>query len=492
MVAVSRSTVIDAPIAIVWGLLRDFNAHDQWHPAVAQSYIENFRTPDQVGSVRNFSLTGGERIRERLLTLSDQDYSFRYAIVEADVPLLNYVAEVRLRPVTDQDSTFWSWSSKFDTPPGREQELAELVAEGVYTAGFEAVRAEAVAKTDRSSTAATVTSGQPHEGESRSGQAMVLRRFGGPAALEAKPIAAPAPGPGQVRIAQRAIGVNYIDIYCRTGYFQLVAPPGIPGFEAAGEVIDVGAEVTHLAPGQRVAYACLPAGAYTTVRTMDAALVIPIPQWLTYETAAAVMLKGIAAQFLLHQVHRVAAGQTVLVYAPAGGVGNLLCQWARHLGATVIGATSSPDKSQAAFQAGAQHVVTPGPMSLADQVRDLTDGRGADVIFDAVGRDSFAQSVDALASCGHLVSYGQASGDIGSWDISSLASKSATVSRPSYVHYTDTPDKVAAAAEQLFAALDKKVLQVSIGQTFALQDAAAAHRALESRQTTGSVVLIGA
>jgi len=489
-VKVECSTVIDAPIAAVWDVLRDFNGHDRWHPAVRRSSLEAGRKTDQVGAVRNFTLQGGERIREQLLSLSDKEYRFRYAIVDADVPLQNYLAEVRLKPVTDGNRTFWHWSSKFDTPPGRENELRDLVTQGVYEAGFEAIRERVERPRPGAGIAAPAVSAGNGIARGMDGTAMVIDRHGGPEELHAAKIKAPAPGPGEVRIKQTAIGVNYIDVYCRTGYFKLLEPPQAPGMEAAGTVIDVGPGVRHLREGQRVAYACPPVGAYTSHRTMDAALVIPLPDWIDDETAAAGLLKGMTAEFLLHQVHAVQPKETVLIYAPAGGVGRMLCQWANRLGATVIGATSSEGKARIARAAGAHHVITPGEKSLEDQVKDLTKGHGADVIYDAVGKDSFAHSIGALATCGHLVSFGQASGDIGSWNVSSLASKSVTLSRPNYGHYTDTPEKVAAISARLFEAIRTGTVTVEIGQKFKLSDAAEAHRALEARETTGSTILI--
>ena len=486
MVTVRRSTVIDAPIAAVWAALRDFNGHDRWHPAVERSSIESGLRPDQVGAVRNFVLTGGERLREKLLTLSDKDHSFRYAIVESEIPLRNYVAEVSLKPVTDGDRTFWSWSSRFEAPKGREREMASLVAEGVYGAGFEAIRQHIEARRSASRFANT----ESHAGPALDGTAMVIDRYGAAEELHAAPVAAPPPGPGQVRLRQTAIGVNYIDIYCRTGFFNLLKPPGALGMEAAGTVIDVGPGVRHLAPGQRVAYACPPVGAYATARTMDASLIVPLPDSIDDETAAAGLLKGMTAEFLLHRVHPLRRGETALIFAPAGGVGRILCQWANHLGATVIGATSSEEKARAARAAGAHHVILPGEQSLEDQVSALTKGRGANVIFDAVGRDTFAHSIAALADCGHLVSFGQASGPIGSWDIGALAARSATISRPNFGHYTDTPEKVAAITSRLFDAIERRIVSIDVGRRYRLSEAAAAHRALEARETMGSIVLL--
>ncbi len=534
VVRVRRATVLDAPVDAVWRILRDFNGHDRWHPIVERSALEGGRRTDQVGAVRDFTIRSGERVREVLLTLSDRERRLRYAIVESDLPLREYVAEIFLKPVTDGDRTFWSWSSRFRTPPGEEEALARLVGEEVYEAGFAGVRdalglrsggpgapgpgpataprpatvgggveagggggADAAPERSgrglRSPPSSSATAPRPTDRDTAgavAGEAMVITRYGGPEVFRAAPSHAPPPGPGEVRIRQTAIGVNYIDVYCRTGYFDLVPPPGAPGLEAAGTVIDVGAGVRRLAPGQRVAYACPPPGAYTTVRTMAAALVVPLPDRIDDETAAAVLLKGMSAEFLLHRVRALQAGETVLVFAPAGGVGRLLCQWAAHLGARVIGATSSEAKARAARAAGAHEVILPGEASLEEQVMDLTGGRGADVVYDGVGRDSFAHSVAALAVHGHLVSYGQASGDVGPVDVGALAAKSATVSRPNFAHFTDTPEKVAAITGRLFDAVERRVLRPEVGARYPLREAAAAHRALEAGETIGSTILL--
>ena len=519
MVRVRRTTVLDAPVDAVWGILRDFNGHDRWHPIVVRSTLEDGRRTDQVGAIRNFVLPGGERVREVLLSHSDRERRFRYAIVDSDLPLEDYIAEVVLRPVTDGNRTFWSWSSRFNPPRGEEEALARLVAEEVYDAGFDGVRAALGLPTMRSAAEAAPTAPSPPPATgpaatrsrvvepgpddpspvppadpvapgSIAGEAIVITRHGGPEVLHPAPIEAPPPRPGQVRIRHTAIGVNFIDVYCRSGYFDLVPAGEAPGMEAAGTVIDIGAGVRHLVPGQRVGYACTPPGAYTTVRTMDAALVVPLPERIDDETAAAVLLKGMSAEFLLHRVHALEAGQVALVFAPAGGVGRLLCQWAAHLGARVIGATRSAAKASAARAAGAHDVIVPGEASLEEQVMDLTRGHGADVIYDGVGRDSFAHSVAALAVRGHLVSFGQASGDIGSYDIGFLAAKSATVSRPNFAHFTDTPDKVGAITARLFDALEQRILRVDIGQSWPLREAAAAHRALEGGDTVGSTILL--
>lgn len=519
MVALFCSTVICAPIDAVWPLLRDFNAHERWHPAVARSDLEAGRQGDQVGSIRSFYLTSNEHLREQLLGLSDKDHQLRYTIVESDFPLSNYVAEISLKSISDVDHTLWCWRSSFDTPPGQEQALKKRLAENVYAAGFDAIRARVEPLANKPSSSGLLESDQTSRTEpgptawrrkpppftidpftvSQSagnssgeleGYAVMMDKHGTPDVLRRVPITAPPPGPGQVRLRQTAIGLNFIDIYCRLGYFDLLSLPAVPGMEAAGVVESVGPGSTQFEPGQRVAYACMPMGAYTSVRTMDGALMVPLPDHIDDITAAAGLLKGVSALYLMQQVHRVKSGETVLVYAPAGGVGRLLCQWARHIGATVIGVTSSKVKRRIAKDAGAQHVILPGKRNVPEQVSALTDGRGVDVIYDAVGNASFDDSLAALAINGHLVSYGQASGDIGSKDISSLAEKSLTLSRPNFVHYTDTPEKMTTLANQLFDAIKQGVLTIGSGQNYALSQVADAHRALESRETTASSVLI--
>jgi NADPH:quinone reductase-like Zn-dependent oxidoreductase len=382
--------------------------------------------------------------------------------------------------------------------------LTQLVGEGVYEAGFAAIKRLLERRSDgrdpRAPAAGAAPSGpaqvrvtrpqsRPGGGAIRS-DAIVVTAHGGADRLSWQEIHVPPPGPGELRLRQTAIGVNYIDIYCRTGAFDLLAPPGIPGMEAAGVVLDVGEGVRDFEPGDRVAYACPPVGAYAAHRTMDARLLVRLPGEVGDEQAAAILLKGMSAEFLLHRVHPVGAGDVVLIHAAAGGVGQLLCRWARALGATVIGTVGSPEKARVARDAGCVHPIVSTHEDFAERVMQITGGRGADVVYDAVGRDSFHRSYDALAACGHLVSFGQASGPIPPIDIASYSSKSATVSRPNFGHYTDTPEKVRAITDNLFRALRSGILRAQIGMRLPLREAAEAHRALEGRRTTGSIILI--
>jgi NADPH:quinone reductase-like Zn-dependent oxidoreductase len=260
--------------------------------------------------------------------------------------------------------------------------------------------------------------------------------------------------------------------------------------EAAGIVLDIGPDVHTLMPGDRVAYASAPCGAYAEFRTMKADLVLPLPDHVSDRLAAAVMLKGMSAEFLLHRVHEVREGDTILVHAAAGGVGQLLCQWARHIGATVIGTVGSQDKAKVARAAGCAYPIVYTESDFVARVFEITEGRGCNVVYDAVGADTFMKSYEALATRGHLVSFGQASGPIPPIDIAAFAGKSAKVSRPNFGHYTGTANDVRSITDRLFRALERGVLQVEIGREFPLREAAEAHRALESRRTTGSTILI--
>jgi NADPH2:quinone reductase len=491
MVQVRRSTVIDAPIDAVWGILRDFNGHARWHPAVAESRIEDGRRADEIGCVRRFRLAAGGELREQLLRLSDREHSFTYCILESPIALIDYVATVRLKPVTDGTRTFWEWTSNFRTPPGEEAALAALVGEQIYDAGFDAIKAsfgQAPGLRARSAPAVPPVGAPADRAIDCNG--IVVERFGGPEVMHWERLSAPPPGLGEVRLKHSAIGLNYIDVYTRTGYYPLIEPPAVPGMEAAGVVLDVGPGVHGILPGDRVAYACAPPGAYSEYRTMKAELLVVLPEDIGDELAAAVMLKGMSAEFLLHRVHRVREGDAILVHAAAGGVGQLLCQWARAMGATVIGTVGSIEKARIARAHGCAYPIVYTEEDFVQRVQEITKGEGCAAVYDAVGRDTFLRSYEALAVRGHLVSFGQASGPIEPVDIAGFALKSARVSRPNFAHYTGTPSEVRSITDRLFEALRRGILQVEIGQRYALREAAEAHRALEARHTTGSTILL--
>jgi NADPH:quinone reductase-like Zn-dependent oxidoreductase len=475
MAEVRRSTIIDAPVDAVWRALRDFNGHADWHPIVAASEIEDGRAGDEVGAVRRFRLQDGAVLRELLLKHSDDERSFTYCILDSPIPLRGYVATVTLRPVTDGDRTFWDWRSRFEAP----HELVRMVAEDVYEAGFAGLRAF-LARGARPR--APAPRHAPLEGA-----AIVVRAHGGPETLRLERVAAPPPGPGEVRLRHTAIGVNYIDVYVRSGVYELLQPPGTPGMEAAGEILDVGEGVHGLRPGDRVAYAAPPVGAYAELRTMPATPLVPLPPEIDDATAAASMLKGMTAEYLLRRTHRVRRGETILVHSAAGGVGLFLCQWAKHLGARVIGTVSSEEKARIARAHGCD---VPLVGDFVAPIREITGGRGVDVVYDAVGRATLDGSIEALAPLGHLVSYGQSSGELSPLDPARLGEKSLTFSHPVLFHYTADPARLAEMSRRLFDMIRSGAVRVAIGARWPLAAAADAHRALEARQTTGSTILL--
>lgn len=482
---VIRSTVIDAPIERVWAVLRDFNSHDQWHDVVDVSRIEADERPDQVGCVRNFSLKDGARIREQLLTLDDRQYKSTYCIVEATVPLQRYVATVTLKPVTDGRRTFWHWESTFATPPGMENELRQMVAEGVYEAGFANLRRHLERGGDlRAPGAAPMPTALPLPG-----RRIVVPAYGDAAALVAEDHAVPPPGPGEVRVRQRAVGVNFIDVYLRRGWIPgLMAPGGSPGQEAAGSVVDCGAGVHGFSPGDRVAYLGPATGAYCSLRNVPAAWLVRLPPAVDDELAAAVLLKGLTADYLLQDLGRVRPGQRWLVHAAAGGVGLLLCAWARRLGATVIGTVSSEAKARLARLHGCEHVIVTPDYRFAEAVQ--RDFGGADVIVDGLGVAAQAENFAALAPCGHWISLGQASGPLEPVSPDALVMKSASFSRPVVFAYIASPAVLATRAARLWAALADGSIRPPPIERYTLDAAAEAHARLESRATSGALVLL--
>lgn len=489
---VVRSTVIDAPIARVWEVIRDFNSHDQWHAVVDKSRIEHGEPSSRVGCVRNFTLKDGNHIREQLIGLSDSEYKSIYTILDATVPLKRYVATVTLKPVTDGDRTFWHWESSFETPPGQERELAKMVAEGVYEAGFENLRKYLGAQRRASS----VIPAPAYAGAGSAGTQGILAarevrvsRYGGPEELEPVNTQIPPPAPGEVRIHQTAIGINFIDVYLRRGWIPGLLPlPGVPGMEAAGTIVDVGANVGGLLPGDRVAYLCPQPGAYRSVRNVDARHVVRLPDGVDAETAAALLLKGLTADYLLRDLGRVRAGTRLLVHAAAGGVGSLLCAWAKHLGAKVVGTVSSETKARIARERGCEHVIVAPDHRFAAAVQAHCGG--ADVIVDGLGAAAVEENLAAADRRAHWISLGQASGPLPPLDPDRLLAKSLSFSRPVVFDYVATPAELQERADRLWRALADGVLPPPAIERFTLDAAGAAHQRLESRASTGSLVLL--
>lgn len=317
-----------------------------------------------------------------------------------------------------------------------------------------------------------------------------ITRTGGPEVIEWVDVELPPPGPGEVRMRNRAVGLNYIDTYHRAGVYPIDLPSGL-GSEAAGVVEAVGEGVEGFAVGDRVGTFGPARGAYATARNVAAAQLLPLPDDVDDRTAAALLLKGCTTEALVERCARVGQGQTALVWAAAGGVGQLLVGWLKAVGASVIGVAGSPDKAAHAREAGADHVLLHRSDDIAARVRDVTGGRGAEVVFDGVGQATWNATLDATARRGLIVSYGNAGGPVTGIGLGVLASKgSLFVTRPTLFDYYVTPDERRAGVERVFAMLRSGAIRPAIGQTFALEDAAAAHRALEAGDTHGSSVLV--
>jgi NADPH2:quinone reductase len=319
-------------------------------------------------------------------------------------------------------------------------------------------------------------------------KAFVLHQTGGPDVLSFETVPLAAPGPGQVHLRQTAVGLNFIDVYHRTGLYPLPLPSGI-GMEAVGIVDELGADVSDLVIGQRVAYAGGPVGAYAEARIMAAASLVPVPDAVSDQQAASLMLQGMTVQYLLTRTFPVKAGDVILLHAAAGGIGLLACQWAKSLGATIIGTVSSEAKAALAKSHGADYVIDYSKEDFVARVREITSGKGVAVVYDSVGKDTFLKSLDCLQQRGLLVSFGQSSGAVEPFNPGLLSAKgSLFLTRPTLAHYTGTRADLLATAKDVFTQVEKGTIKATIGQTYPLAEAAQAHRDLEARKTSGSVV----
>jgi len=311
---------------------------------------------------------------------------------------------------------------------------------------------------------------------------------GGPEVLEWQEVEIGKPGQGQVRLRHTAVGLNYIDTYQRSGLYPMPLPSGL-GSEAAGVIEEVGSGVADLKPGDRVAYAGGPLGAYSEVRVMPAERLVKLPDGITDQQGAAMMLKGMTAWYLIRRTHEVKPGETILIHAAAGGVGLIVCQWAKHLGATVIGTVGDDEKAALAKANGCDHPINYRREDFVARVNEITGGKKLPVVYDSVGKDTFYKSLDCLAPLGLMASFGQSSGAIGPVDIGILAGKgSLFLTRPTLNTYTATRQDLLTAANDLFDVVKKGAVKLAINQTYPLRDAASAHRDLQDRKTTGSTV----
>ena len=300
-----------------------------------------------------------------------------------------------------------------------------------------------------------------------------------------------SPEAGEALVRHEAIGLNFIDVYHRTGLYPLPSLPAVPGMEGAGIVEEIGEGVSEVDVGDRVAYAAIPPGAYAEVRRIPAHRLVKLPANISTRQAAAMMLQGMTARYLLKGCYDVKAGNVILIHAAAGGVGSIVCQWAKHLGATVIGTAGSPEKAELARANGCDHPILYNDVDFAVKTREITGGKGVDVVYDSVGQATFMKSLDCLRPLGMMVSFGQASGSVPPLDLSVLSTKgSLFLTRPSLMAYTAKRQDLLVHAQDLFEVVSSDAVKIDIKQTYPLAETARAHGDLEARKTTGSTVLI--
>jgi len=322
-------------------------------------------------------------------------------------------------------------------------------------------------------------------------KAIRIHETGGPEVLRWEDVDIASPGPGEVLLRQTAVGLNFIDVYHRTGLYPLGELPATPGMEGAGVVEAVGEGVTHLLPGERVAYAGLPPGAYAEKRVIPAHRLVSLPEAISDRQAAGMMLQGMTVQYLLRSTFHVKPGDTILFHAAAGGVGLIACQWAKHLGATVIGTVGSEEKAEIAKAHGCDFPLLYREEDWVARVKEITDGEGVPVVYDSIGRDTFMKSLDCLRPLGLMISFGQASGPIGPFDPGVLSAKgSLFLTRPTLMTYTANREDLLTSATDLFSVVQRGAVRIEINQTYPLSEAAQAHRDLEARKTVGSTILL--
>jgi NADPH2:quinone reductase len=321
-------------------------------------------------------------------------------------------------------------------------------------------------------------------------KAIRIFRTGGPEVMEYVDVEVGEPGAGEIRVRHAACGLNYIDVYFRTGAYPQPLPAGL-GMEGAGVVEAVGAGVSHLQAGDRVAYASRPPGAYAEVRIMPAAGVVKLPEAIDFDTGAAMMLQGLTVQYLFRRTFPLRGGETILFHAAAGGVGLIACQWARALGVTMIGTVGSDEKAELAKAHGCTHTINYNKENFVERVKDITGGKGVPVVYDSIGKDTFTGSLDCLSPLGMMVSFGSASGPVPPFGLNELASRgSLFITRPTLFSYIAKRQDLEDMTADLFAMVQSKKVKIDVNQRYALKDVAQAHRDLESRKTTGSTILI--
>lgn len=490
-VEVFRSAVIDAPVDRVWAALRDFGGHDRWHPEVSHCQVENDLDGDAVGCVRRCHMSDGIELREQLLSHSDLDCSYTYAVLDSSLPLFDNVTTVSLKPVTDSERTFLCWSALFRTSKSRAEEMKTLVGRKIFEAGFTGLRsflaegeAPAIQPELEAGKRVPVAAGEPLPG-----RAVVVETAGGPEVMELSNINVHAPEAGQVRIRQTAVAVNYIDLMYRQGVLRGLNLPGTPGLEGVGEIIDVGGRVDGLFPGDRVAWVSRTRGAYSEICLVDARDCVPLPDGVS-DIEASTLLKGLTAGLLLRRVFQAAPGTTILIESIAGGLGHILCQWARNLDLNIIGTVSTEKKARFVRDLGCTHpVVLSEHRNILDEVMRITNGRGVDLLIHYGRTAGLDDAVSCLARFGHMAVTNYEEGKSEALEIGRLKRRSLTVSAHDVLDYLGDRLYLQRSAHYYFAKLQRRAI-IPVVESTPLIQAGEAHEKIESRRNMGAIALI--
>jgi NADPH2:quinone reductase len=485
---VIRSAIIAEPIERVWAALRDFGGHSRWHPDMSHSQVENGLDGDVVGCVRRCRIGEQTELREQLVQHSDLHHLCSYAVLDSPLPLVDHLTTLRLRPVTDSGQTFLHWSAEFRTSKSRAAELNDWLI-GVFEAGLRGLRSYLADEAEPSPRAAAEEPAPVAPGELLACRRVLVESKGGPEGMALREVAIAAPEAGQVRIRQKAVAVNRLDILQRKGLMEGIEPLGTPGLEGMGEIIDVGAQVNGLYPGDRVAWVSRKPGAYTEICLRDASDCIHLPDQVS-DLEASTLLKGLSAELLLGRVFRAGPGSSIMIGSAAGGLGHIICQWARSLDMVVLGAVDTKEKARFARDHGCTYpirLVQDRP--VVDEVMRITNGRGVDYwVFDSPVLD-LDQALSCLARFGHLAILGGESQPSSSLETGRLKKRSLTVSCHDFLHYLRDRLYMQRSAQNYFAKLQNRIINPVVEPT-PLSQASQAHQKIESRQNLGALTLI--
>ena len=492
-ISVIRSAVIEAPIERVWALLRDFNSHHQWHPAVVNSHMENDLDGDVVGGVRRFSLADSAEIREQLLYHNDAVHTFSYSILDSPLPLFEYVATLSLRPITDANHTFLDWRSQFKTSKERAAELENFVGKQIYEGGIAGLRKLLFTKTTQFSQLGKkqeeVSFPKIEKGDSLPCKAVAQAPADNPEIISLIDLTVPPPKPGQVRIRLTAMGINPMADSSRTESNKELAAYWTPSIEGVGEVLDVGQQVHGLFSGDRVAYIDDGFGAYAEIRCVDADACIHLQDSIS-DIQASILFKGISAQVVLNRIFNAGSGSIIMLQSAPGGLSHILSQWAKSIGMTVIGTVFTTDEARFSRSHGCDYpIVGSDDGALRNEVMRITNGRGVDYWVHHGKEHYMDTALSCMARFGHIAVLGNHSKQSIAIDVAALNQRSLTVSVPSLLDYLRQRSYLQRLAQKVFNEIEKKNIIPAI-KTFPLNQASDAFNELNTRETMQALSLI--